>query len=379
MNKNLVIISGLHLNDNNRGTAALGYGSIAFLREKGYVKEGDELVNFRTFKNPFRKYNKRISVENFWMDDRYWKRTIISVFYLEFWLFVNFHILIPFMPFKRYLNRVRLIAAINGGDGFPDIYGKRIFYSRLPETFMAMRYGIPLIFLPQTLGPFKDINNIILAKKILRYADKVYIRDDKFAQELDSMGVFYERTKDLSFYMKPEIVDIEIKSNSVGINISGLAYSNKFETLAGQFLIYPYLIHKLITCFQQKGIFVYLIPHSYNYYSADSNNDDIEAMQQAYDALDDKRNVYMIKKDLKAPQLKYIISKMNFFVGTRMHANFAAIYTGVPLFGLAYSYKFQGAFEANGVFNSTAIINNINELEADTIVKNIIDKYNNLA
>jgi colanic acid/amylovoran biosynthesis protein len=87
----------------------------------------------------------------------------------------------------------------------------------------------------------------------------------------------------------------------------------------------------------------------------------------------------MIKKDLKAPQLKYIISKMNFFVGTRMHANFAAIYTGVPLFGLAYSYKFQGAFEANGVFNSTAIINNINELEADTIVKNIIDKYNNLA
>ena len=102
-------------------------------------------------------------------------------------------------------------------------------------------------------------------------------------------------------------------------------------------------------------------------------------MQQAYDALDDKRNVYMIKKDLKAPQLKYIISKMNFFVGTRMHANFAAIYTGVPLFGLAYSYKFQGAFEANGVFNSTAIINNINELEADTIVKNIIDKYNNLA
>ena len=56
MNKNLVIISGLHLNDNNRGTAALGYGSIAFLREKGYVKEGDELVNFRTFKNPFRVF-----------------------------------------------------------------------------------------------------------------------------------------------------------------------------------------------------------------------------------------------------------------------------------------------------------------------------------
>lgn len=40
---------------------------------------------------------------------------------------------------------------------------------------------------------------------------------------------------------------------------------------------------------------------------------------------------------------------MSFFIGTRMHANFAAIYTGVPLFGLAYSYKFEGAFNANGL------------------------------
>ena len=64
---------------------------------------------------------------------------------------------------------------------------------------------------------------------------------------------------------------------------------------------------------------------------------------------------------------------MSFFIGTRMHANFAAIYSGVPVFGLAYSYKFDGAFTANGLDGKkfTATINNINEADIETIIKKI--------
>ena len=66
---------------------------------------------------------------------------------------------------------------------------------------------------------------------------------------------------------------------------------------------------------------------------------------------------------------------MNFFIGTRMHANFAAIYTGVPLFGLAYSYKFEGAFNQNGIFGQTAMINNITKEQVDLIVNQVILVY----
>ena len=64
---------------------------------------------------------------------------------------------------------------------------------------------------------------------------------------------------------------------------------------------------------------------------------------------------------------------MSFFIGTRMHANFAAIYTGVPVFGLAYSYKFAGAFDANNLNGKeqTAMINNISDSEIPTIIKKI--------
>jgi len=61
-----------------------------------------------------------------------------------------------------------------------------------------------------------------------------------------------------------------------------------------------------------------------------------------------------------------------------MHANFAAIYTNVPLFGLAYSYKFQGAFDANGLngVKQTALINNIKEEDIEIIINRILDVYN---
>ena len=178
--------------------------------------------------------------------------------------------------------------------------------------------------------------------------------------------------------MKPEPFNIEIKSNAVGINVSGLTYSDQFRTLSGQFAAYPSLIDKLIAYFQQKNVSIYLIPHSYNYQSAEFANDDLEATRDVYAKIQDKNHVILNDQDMITPQVKFIISRMQFFIRTRMHANFAAIYTGVPLFGLAYSYKFQGAFEASGIYDSTAMINNINEKDVDTIVERIAAKYETL-
>ena len=83
---------------------------------------------------------------------------------------------------------------------------------------------------PQTLGPFSDKGNLLIAKRILKYANMVYVRDDKFTGELKKMNVKYELTKDLSAFMKPQPWDISIPKNSIGINVSGLAYDNTFRT-----------------------------------------------------------------------------------------------------------------------------------------------------
>lgn len=369
--KEYIIVSGLNLRDNNRGTAALGYGSISFLYEKDVLKSGMELLNLRPYKNFLKRRNLKNSTEVISSDGIEWTHTTLSVFFLEWWLLYKCGIRLPWTSCGRAIKRTRCVAAINGGDGFSDIYNTRTFFSRLYDTWIAIKRNIPVIILPQTIGPFELDSNRKVADKILRYAEKIYVRDDKFVTELQKMSLESEITKDLSYYMKPQPWDVEVVPESIGINVSGLAYSNKFRTLSGQFEAYPELIDSLITRFQELGKTVYLIPHSYNYQHPEYANDDMEACQAAYDRLKDKTNVIFINKDLISPQVKYVISKMSFFIGTRMHANFAAIYTRIPLFGLAYSYKFEGAFRENGVFDdNVAMINNIGKED----IKGIIDK-----
>lgn len=371
MNNNIVLISGFNLNDNNRGTAALSYGAIYFLYDKGYLQNNDILVNFCFYKNIFKnKCHSKTQKEVRTLNHK-WTYSIINVFFIEKILLLKFGISLPFTTFGKICRRMKLVAAINGGDGFSDIYGTQTFRGRLSDTFIAMRLGARVIQLPQTLGPFKYSANYNLAKRILSYASKVFVRDNKFTKELDKMGINYELTKDLSFYMPPERWNIDVKHNAIGINVSGLAYSNNFRSLKGQFQYYPFLISSIIQHFQKSGYPIYLIPHSYNYSSPEADNDDMVACKDTYNNLKDKSNVFLIDKNLTSPQVKYLISRMSFFIGTRMHANFAAIFTNVPVYGLSYSYKFEGAFKNNGIDGHISDIRNIRQDDVEDIVKDI--------
>lgn len=372
---NIVIVSGLNLESSNRGTAALGYGSVSFLKERGFLKQGSPLGKIRVLKKKWScrgiaKTTTQIIQGEEWT---------IHTFYISFieYIFADkFGIVLPWGLLSRVLKNTSLIAAINGGDGFTDIYGRKKFLNCIVDCKYAVLKNIPLVILPQTLGPFKEEKNYKCAKRILCHAKKVFVRDDRFVDELIKIGVDYELTKDLSAYMKPEEFDVDIKENAVGINISGLAYSNHFRDLSGKFDSYPELILTLITHFQEKGCPVYLIPHSYNYHKPDYADDDMDATQLVYDKLENKKNVYFVNQNLISPQVKYLISKMSFFIGTRMHANFAAIYTGVPVFGLAYSYKFAGAFKANGLSeDQTYRIDNLPSTEIDNVVAQIETFY----
>lgn len=52
--KKYVNISGFNVKHSNRGNAALSYGAISFLRQKGLLHTGQEIINFRFFRHPLR-------------------------------------------------------------------------------------------------------------------------------------------------------------------------------------------------------------------------------------------------------------------------------------------------------------------------------------
>lgn len=369
--KKYILVSGFCLTENNRGTAALGYGTLEFLKQKRYLNKEREIALYSVCKKSFGKTTREII--NIQGETFACTHFFVNIF--EYALWKKLGISFPFRPWGRFVRNLVLVAAINGGDGFSDIYGEKIWESRLGEIKFAMTTKTPLVLLPQTIGPFKNAQILSYAKRIMDYADAVYVRDKQYVKELDEMGVKYELTNDLSAYMKPEAWNVEIRPDSIGINVSGLAYSNNFHDLAGQFDAYPELMTKLVQHFQEKGKTVYLIPHSYCYSHPEKDNDDMVACRALYCSLKDKTNVILIENDLTSPQVKYVISKMSFFIGTRMHANFAAIFTKVPVFGLAYSFKFQGAFENNGFYNRTAMITNITSADISGIIERIDNAY----
>ncbi|WP_321416299.1 polysaccharide pyruvyl transferase family protein [uncultured Desulfobacter sp.] len=375
--KTYYIVSGLNLNDNNRGTAALGYGSFLFL--KNFYNTNDlTVIRLFLYKKPWRFNFKGSSDEviNIDLEER-----VIRTFYIwfvDYWIYKNIPFLSRLTKIYRILKKVSFVAAINGGDGFSDIYNTKTFEGRLFDINLAMKEQIPLILLPQTLGPFKEKNNFDTAAKILKYSSKIYVRDLKFESELIKMKLDYELTKDLSFYMVPEKFDIDIKPNAVGLNVSGLCYSNRFKGLTGYFDYYPQLIDRIITYFQDKNVPLYLVSHSYNYKCPENANDDMQAAREAYSRLTDKSNAYLIDKDLTSPQIKYVISQFDFFIGTRMHSNFAAIFTNVPVFGLAYSYKYEGSFNYMGLKGYYASVLNLEKEDIDDVLFQIAEKYKNI-
>ncbi|MBR5159362.1 MAG: polysaccharide pyruvyl transferase family protein [Bacteroidaceae bacterium] len=369
-----VILSDFNVRSNNRGTAALGYGALAFLQSKGYIDDGFEIVKIRFHRYPWSKIPKE-KVSELDINGKKWKLHELSVWALERYLY-RFRLHFLNTLYRRTISNVRIVAAINGGDGLTDLYGNKLLDSRLPEMKLAIESRIPFIVMPQTIGPFLDPANKERILSILGKAQKIYVRDTNFVKELEDKGLQYEVDNDLSYYMQPEPVDVEIKHPCVGVNVSGLAYSNRFGNLAGEFDCYPALMEGIVRMFQSKGCNVYIIPHSYNTQSKEVNNDDMEASKLFYDGLAQKENVFFIDRNLVSPQIKYLISQMDFFIGTRMHANFAAIFTGTPVFGLAYSYKFKGAFERNGIYNRVALINNLKESDISGVLSQIESAYN---
>lgn len=374
--KKYVFITGFDLNQPNRGNMALNFGAISFLYGRGYLKEGQEIVSFKFVKNPIKKQNRNYHGEII-VDNIKWRYHVLNFFEIEEMLWNKFNFILPLSKLSRLIKEIDYEAADYGGDGLSDIYGQLNFNNRFKYTLLLKKRNIPLLMLPQTIGPFLDKRNYVKACEIMKYASSIFVRDDKFCKELDRLFLKYEKCRDLSSYMLPQPIPIEIEKNAVGLNVSGLAFFNNYGNLVGEFDNYQLLINKIIDYFRSHNCVVYLIPHSYNFGKPDRNNDDWEACKCVYDKLKDKTNVKFVDGNLSSPEVKYVISKMSFFIGTRMHANFAAIFTNVPVFGLAYSYKFKAAFYENGLDGDkqTTMINRLKEEDVVNVVQKINSVY----
>ena len=367
-----IVLYGIQLDALNRGVGALTYGHLELLKNNF---DFDEIFSVSLGK---KNLTKSISIV---IQGKEIKCTEVKFLW---WLFLPALFLLPvakltknysICPVLNFFKDVDLVCASNGGDSYTDIYTLKRLFLAFVSILLVEIMGIKVIFTPQTIGPFNTLLGKIMGAIPLKLADKVFTRDEKGDVFLNSIGVHSERTRDVSTFMKPQKVDYEVKPNTIGININGLMWENNYEGLENCFDSYKTLLKALTDNLLEKGYNVLFVPHTYSI-TKEFGENDYKAILEFMKNYQNNEKITYLDKEYTAPELKYIISQTDFFIGSRMHSNLAALTTSTPTVALSYSYKFDGTFKMFDVSKCVINAKNIKENDIPKIVEQILNLIN---
>jgi polysaccharide pyruvyl transferase WcaK-like protein len=254
--------------------------------------------------------------------------------------------MLPGGGFWRALDDVDCVLDIGGGDSFTDIYPtKRFAYIWLTKQIALWKHR-PLVFSPQTIGPFSKQPQTALAAGLMRKAELIVARDPmsfdvarKMAPDrslLQAVDVAFA----LPFARRAKASDGPLE---IGLNVSALLFNgghtgrNEFGLEVDYAAYSRALIAALLV---RPGVRVSLISHVYS--DGEPHEDDwrtAEQLKTAFPALN------LAPKFASPSDAKSYISGLDFLVAGRMHACIAAFSSGVPVVPVAYSRKFTGLFE----------------------------------
>jgi polysaccharide pyruvyl transferase WcaK-like protein len=252
------------------------------------------------------------------------------------------------------LRQCDLVFDIGEGDSFSDIYGLKRLLIHVFAKRLVCFYRRPLILSPQTIGPFHSTLGKFLAKFAMRGATHIYARDHLSMQYLEQLGLEKKSSEviDVAFCLpfEPSVQEKKKEKLRVGINVSGLLYHGGYsgKNEFGLTLDYRQLLHEMCAYFlAQPDVEVHLVAHVVPKVTSGTIviEDDLYACHELEKNWPDVKIAPCFDSPISA---KSFISKMDFFIGARMHACIAAFSSGVPVVPMAYSRKFNGLFSSLG-------------------------------
>ncbi|MEO9573501.1 MAG: polysaccharide pyruvyl transferase family protein [Tateyamaria sp.] len=269
-------------------------------------------------------------------------------------------------PPARAILRSDAVLDISGGDSFTDIYGRKRFEAMAMTKRMALDARVPLILLPQKLGPFSDKGMAAEAVDILRRASAIWVRDaqshaflaEKLGRDFDPQR--HRLGVDVAVALsqaEPTSLDINLRSWLVadrafplaGLNVSGLLCNDEaasrqtFGLAASHQDQIEAVARGLLESDQRLRLL--LVPHVHK--NEDEPESDVAAARvllRRLGALAEGR-VRIVEGQPSAMELKWILARLDWFAGARMHATIGAFSSGVPTLGLGYTDKAQGVFD----------------------------------
>lgn len=394
-----VCLLGANFSGSNLGVNALAHSALQLIFDHDPAAEVLILDYHRTVREYTLDWNgRRIPVLNLRFSRRFFQqnhivRLLLTAFLVR--LVPGTRLRETFLrrnPVLARLARIDTFAAVSGGDSFSDIYGmRRLLYVSLPQV-LGVFLGKRLVQLPQTYGPFARPASRLLVRWILDRSELIYSRDHegkRIAAALSRKAA--ERVRfcyDMAFALKPEPVtgpwDRFLLENpqAVGLNVNGLLYNRPYEVNSARAAEYRSLVERLVGTFiEELGVPVMLVPHVYG--DGPVSESDVKASRDLFGRLSGRygARLYLLEDRLDQNKVKYVIGRLPFFAGSRMHSCIAAISQGVPAAGLAYSRKFIGVYRSVGLQDAVVDLGVCDEASAAAQLARIYrerDKFSGL-
>jgi colanic acid/amylovoran biosynthesis protein len=275
----------------------------------------------------------------------------------------------------RAIAKSKAILDVSGGDSFTDLYGPRRFRAMVLTKRIALDNGLPLILLPQTLGPFREKANRAEAIEILAAARAVWVRDAaSFAFLQDALGNRFDSDRhrlgiDMAVALplaEPANLSPRLKVWTscargfpvAGLNVSGLLTQDAIGAQATFGLADRHdrqieAVARAMLDFNPR-LRLLLVPHVHR--DVTDRESDLAASLALKAQLehDYPERIEVLPGRYNAMELKWVLSRLSWFAGARMHATIGAFSSGTPTLGLGYSDKAAGVFAQCGIGDHVA-------------------------
>lgn len=250
-------------------------------------------------------------------------------------------------PAVQALREASVVIA-SGGDIFSSDYGG--LYQHLKPLEIALDAKVPIVFLAQSIGPFKTDQEAQAWLKVARHSKLITVREKiSYSYLTEKLGLstnLVKHTADPAFLLQPsspKAVANMFSSYCIKKDqpVIALSISQGITTFSGcdadKHLKAWHQVIKLLI--DELNAQVLLIPHVQENYVT---NDDRIAATKLLRSLDFDPRVRLAGADHSASEFKGLIGACDMVIAERMHAAIAGLSSGVCTVAVGYSIKAEG-------------------------------------
>ncbi|BBD60665.1 putative polysaccharide pyruvyl transferase [Nostoc sp. HK-01] len=242
------------------------------------------------------------------------------------------------------------VAIASGGDIFSSDYGVNFLKRQLQPLEYALDAGVPVVFLAQSIGPFKTQAEAEIWLNVARRSKLVTVREGfsyKYVtKDLGLSSDIVKHTADPAFLLPPAQPEIVANLRKLyNINPDRPLVALGISQGICRYTLTDYEQHIKVWCqvikmiLDEFGAQVILIPHVHDYRP---HNDDRILAGQLQRLLNFDPRVQLAGAEHTASEFKGLISTCDLVVSERMHAAIAGLSSGVCTLPIGYSVKAEG-------------------------------------